>query len=88
MISNVGLVFFTLLITCVVAILLYLAIRSGSGYSVSDTKAHAEKFSDNIEEGHGGMTAFTWVTFSGIFIWCVVYLVQHWNEFSSVFFKH
>jgi len=86
--SNLHLALFTLLIIGISAILMYLAVRSGSGYSVSDTKSHAEKFPDNIEEGHGGMTAFTWATFGGILVWCVVYLVQHWSEFSSVFFKH
>jgi nitrogen fixation protein FixH len=86
--SNVHLAFFTLLIMGVVALLTYLAVRSGSGYSVSDTKAHAEKFPDNIEEGHGGMTAFTWITFGSIFVWCIVYLVLNWSKFASVFFKH
>jgi nitrogen fixation protein FixH len=85
---NSNLFLFTLLIIGVVAVLIYLAVRSGSGYSVSDTKAHAEKFPDNIEEGHGGMTAFTWITFGSIFIWCIVYLVLNWNKFASVFFKH
>ena len=86
--SNVLLAYFTLLIIGIVAILVYLAVRSGSGYSVSDTKAHSEKFPDGVEEGHGGMTAFTWVTFGGIFVWSIFYLVSHWSQFSSVFFKH
>ena len=85
--SNALMAWFVLLMIFVVCLLIYLALRSGSGYSVHDTKAHAERFADIIEEGHGGMTAFAWLTFTGIFIWCIVYVVIHWSEFSSVFFK-
>lgn len=85
--TNVKLVYFTLLIIAVVAFLVYLAVRSGKGYSVEDTKAHAEEYPDGIKEGHGGMTAFCWVTIGAIFVWSIIYLIMHWNEFSVVFFK-
>lgn len=85
--TNVNLAFFTLLIIGVVTLLVYLAGRSGKGYSVADTKSHAEKYPDGIEEGHGGLTAFCWVTIGSIFIWSIIYLIMHWSEFAVVFFK-
>ena len=85
--TNVHLALFTLLIIGAVSLLGYLAARSGNGYSVADTRAHAEKFSGLVEEGHGGMTAFCWVTIGAILVWSVVYFAMHWSEFSVVFFK-
>jgi nitrogen fixation protein FixH len=86
--TNVHLAFFTLLMIAVVTLLIYLASRSGRGYSVEDTKAHAEKFAGVIEEGHGGMTAFCWITIGAIFIWSIIYLIMHWSEFAVVFFRY
>jgi hypothetical protein len=37
------------------------------------------------KEGHGGLTLFLWVSFIAIFIWSIVYLVQHFSEFSVIF---
>jgi|WetSurMetagenome_2_1015567.scaffolds.fasta_scaffold362617_1 hypothetical protein len=85
--TNVNLAFFTLLIIAVVGILTYLAVRSGSGYSVKDAEAHAERFAGDVKEGHGGMTAFCWVTIGAIIIWSIVYLIMNWSEFAVVFFR-
>ena len=68
-----------------VIILTWLALRSGKGYSVHDTEAHSTDYAGEIKEGHGGMTLFLWVSFITIFIWCIVYLVQHAAEFSVIF---
>ena len=62
----------------------WLALRSGHGYSVHDTEAHSSSYADEIKEGHGGLTLFLWVSFAAILIWTVVYLVQHWSEFSVI----
>ena len=65
------------------AILLILLI-AGSRYSVADTQAHASDYGGAIKEGHGGMTAFLWVLFLGLFIWTIVYFVIHWSEFVVI----
>jgi nitrogen fixation protein FixH len=83
--NNANLAYFTLLIIGVVTLLTYLASRSGRGYSVEDTKAHAEHFADGIEEGRGGLTAFCWVTIGAILVWSVIYFIMHWSEFTAAF---
>jgi hypothetical protein len=85
--TNVNLTYFVVLIIAIVAFLTYLAIRAGHGYSVNDTKAHAEKFANAVEEGHGGITAFVWVPCGAILIWSVIYLIMHWQQFAVTFFR-
>ena len=85
--TNVRLAWFAVLMIVALSVMIYLATRSGRGYSPERTKSEAEKYGDAVEEGHGGVTAFLWVSFAAIFAWCIVYLSLHWNEFSSVFFK-
>jgi hypothetical protein len=63
----------------------WLILRSGHGYSVHDTEAHSTSYADEVREGHGGLTLFLWVSFITIFIWTIVYLVQHLSEFSVIF---
>ena len=84
--NSVHLTLFTLLVIGAVALLIYLAARSSQRYSVEDTKAQAENYAGEIDEGRGGMTTFCWVTIGAIIIWSVVYFIMHWNEFYSVFF--
>jgi hypothetical protein len=85
--TNVHLAYFVLLIIGIVAVLTYLALRAGHGYSVEDTMAHAEKFADAVQEGHGGMTAFVWISCGVIVIWSFIYLVTHWQQFATTFFR-
>jgi hypothetical protein len=66
-------------------IVTWLILRSGHGYSVHDTEAHSTNYADVIKEGHGGLTLFLWVSFIAIFIWSIVYLVQHASEFLEIF---
>jgi hypothetical protein len=68
-----------------VVILTWLALRSGHGYSVHDTEAHATSYADTVKEGHGGLTLFLWLSFLAIIVWTIVYLVQHAGEFSVIF---
>lgn len=68
----------------VFTILLILLIASGSRYSVADTEADAVDFPAGMKEGHGGMTAFLWITFTGMFIWTIIYFIQHWHEFAII----
>jgi hypothetical protein len=68
-----------------VVILTWLVLRSGHGYSVSDTEAHASDYAGEIKEGHGGLTLFLWLSFASIIVWTVVYLVQHAAEFNVIF---
>lgn len=65
-------------------VLLLLAFISGSRYSVQDAEAHATDYGGVIKEGHGGMTAFLWVLFIGMFVWTIVYFVMHWSEFAVI----
>ncbi len=63
-------------------IFLVLILRSGRGYSIEDTETHASDYAGVIKEGHGGMTAFLWLSFVAMFIWGIVYFVTHWHEFQ------
>jgi hypothetical protein len=77
--------YFVVATAVIFVILTWLALRSGQGYSVHDTEAHSSNYADIIKEGHGGLTLLLWVCFITILIWTIVYLVQHWSEFSVIF---
>lgn len=64
---------------------LALILRSGHGYSQEDAKSHSSNYGGVIEEGHGGLTAFLWIFYAAMFIWTIVYLVQHGSEFAIIF---
>ncbi len=64
---------------------LWLGLISGRGYTVEDTEAHASSYAEIIKEGHGGMTAFLWLSFAGFFFWTIYYLLVHWREFLVIF---
>jgi hypothetical protein len=68
-----------------VVVIIWLMLRSGNGYSVHDTEAHAVNYANEVKEGHGGMTLFLWLSFVAIIIFTIVYLVQHASEFSVIF---
>lgn len=84
--SNVNTIAFyvTLGFIAGVVVLMVLLLRSGKGYSVEDTEAHATEFAGHVKEGHGGITAFLWLLFIGVFIWTIVYFVMHWSEFAVI----
>lgn len=67
------------------AALTWLALIGGSTYSVEDAMAHSADYAGVIEEGHGRMTVFLWVTFGSMLGWTVYYLVDHWEEFRTAF---
>jgi hypothetical protein len=85
--SRVPSVFFWLTIAIILAtgIFTWLWLRGGHNYSVNDTEAHASDYGHVIKEGHGGLTAFLWISYAVIFIWTIVYLAQHWSEFGVIF---
>lgn len=66
-------------------VFLWLALISGRGYTVEDTEAHASDYAEVIKEGHGGMTAFLWVSFISLFAWTIYYFFVHWEEFYVIF---
>jgi Ca2+/Na+ antiporter len=66
---------------------IWMILRSGKGYSVQDTEAHATNYADEIKEGHGRMTLFLWISFITILIWTVIYFIQHAGEFAVIFGK-
>jgi Ca2+/Na+ antiporter len=76
--------YFVLAFAVCFVIVVWLVLRSGRNYTVNDTEAHSTNYADVIKEGHGGLTMFLWVSFVLILIWTIVYLVQHWSEFSMI----
>lgn len=66
---------------------IWMILRSGKGYLVQDTEAHATNYADEIKEGHGRMTLFLWISFITILIWTVIYFIQHAGEFAVIFGK-
>jgi hypothetical protein len=82
---GVDALYWTLTIIFSAVVTLILLLRSGHGYSVEDTQAHAVDFGGEISEGHGGMTAFLWVYFILFIIWMIVYFIQHAGEFGIIF---
>jgi hypothetical protein len=77
--------YWTLAILFAFLVMLILLLRSGHGYSVQDAQAHSTDFGGVIREGHGGMTAFLWVVYAFMFVWTIVYFVQHASEFAIIF---
>ena len=77
--------YWTLTIIAAFLLMLILLLRSGRGYSVKDTEAHASDYAGVIKEGHGGMTAFLWVLFSFMFVWTIAYFALHADEFGIIF---
>jgi hypothetical protein len=64
---------------------LWLFVVGGNRYSVEDAEAHSEDFAGIVREGHGGMTAFLWVSFSMILVWTVYYFAANWQQFVIIF---
>jgi hypothetical protein len=85
--SRVPSVFFwlTLVIIAALGVAIWLGLRSGRNYSVHDTEAQSSDYANDIKEGHGGLTAFLWVSFGAILVWTIVYLIQHGSEFGVLF---
>ncbi len=77
---------FWVFVVSVVMIVLFVWMfaRGKKSYSVDDTESHAENFANVIKEGHGGMTAFLWVSFALIFSWTAYYLAVNWSQFKVI----
>jgi hypothetical protein len=58
-----------------------LAMLQGRGYSVQAAETHASDYAAEIKEGHGGMTAFLWVSFGAMLVWAIIYFWIHAPEF-------
>lgn len=80
-------VWLVLAVILAAGISIWLILRSGKGYSVQDTEAHATNYANEVKEGHGRMTLFLWISFITILIWTVVYFIQHAGEFGVIFGK-
>jgi len=61
-----------------------LIVRSGDKYSIEDANAHAEEFGGIIAESHGPLTDFLYVCYAVMIVWALIYLWQHWSEFTSL----
>lgn len=64
---------------------LWLFIIGGNKYSVEDTESHAEHYANIIKEGHGGMTAFLWVSYAFLLIWTIYYYSANIQQFLVIF---
>lgn len=73
----------TLILVFSMTIVIYLAVKSGEKYGHHDAHVHSEEYAGVIREGHGPLTVFLIVAFTAIFLWTVVYFVQHGREFSK-----
>ena len=70
-----------LIVLASLAVLIYVAVRSGESYLHSDAHVHSTEYAGIIREGHGPLTAFLLVAYLVIFLWTAVYFVQHGKEF-------
>jgi hypothetical protein len=82
---NLSGLFLTLTTVFGFLVFMVLLLRSGQAYTEKDVDANAVSFPENLREGHGGMPAFLLVAFSAMFIWTIVYFVQHGSEFTIIF---
>jgi hypothetical protein len=82
---NVYAFYITLFFIAATVVLAVLLLRSGKGYSVKDTQAHAEDYAGEIKEGHGGLPLFLWILFSVMIIWTIFYFIMHSGEFGIIF---
>lgn len=78
--------YFWLTITIIFTILIgiWLTIRSGDRYTVEDANAHAEEFGGVIAESHGPLPDFLYVSYAVMVLWGIIYLWQHWSEFTNI----
>jgi len=64
------------------AVVIYLAVRSGEKYGHHDAHVHSEEYAGVIREGHGPLTIFLIVSFAAIFLWTAIYFGIHAGEFA------
>ena len=78
---------FYMMLICMAAftVFMILLLRSGHDYSVHDAEAHSTNYANVIKEGHGGLTALLWTIYAAMFIWTIVYFIQHASEFGLIF---
>ncbi len=41
-------------------------------------------FANVVKEGHGGMTAFLWVSFGAILAWQSITIIVNWSQFYVI----
>ena len=66
-------------------VMLWLLVAGNGRSRAGDPEAHAEGFAGVVREGHGGMTAFLWVSFALLILWTVYYFVAHAQQFLVIF---
>lgn len=63
---------------------IWLTVKSGDKYTIEDANAHAEEFGGVIAESHGPLTDFLYVSYAVMILWALIYLWQHWSEFTGL----
>jgi hypothetical protein len=64
---------------------IWMLVKAGFGYPVERAQADANIYGGVIYEAHGGMTVFLWAYFAFMFIWTIIYFLQHAAEFNIWF---
>jgi hypothetical protein len=73
----------TLITIAALAVIVFLAVKSGERYEHSDAHVHSTEYAGIIREGHGPLTWFLIAAFIIVFLWTAVYLAGHAGEFSQ-----
>ena len=71
-----------LILVVSMAVLIYLAVRSGERYGHHDAHVHSEEYAGIIREGHGPLTVFLIISYAIILLWTAIYFGTHASEFS------
>lgn len=61
------------------------ALIAGRGYDDASAESDAESYGGIIQEAHGGIPAFLWITYVVLAVWTVAYLYFHRADFAAMF---
>ncbi len=68
----------------VIAIIMWLMLRSGKGHPPAEIEADASDYGNVVRSGHAPLTLFLVVFISSVIIWIIVYFILHWSEFGAL----
>jgi len=54
-------------------------------FTVEETEKNSDDFAGVIKDSHGHIPRWLWVTYFGLVIWAVAYLLQHISEFQNFY---
>jgi hypothetical protein len=68
----------------VLAIAMWLMLRSGKNHPPEEIESDASDYGNVIRSGHAPLTLFLKIFIPGVLIWIIVYFVMHWSEFGAL----